>query len=69
MRNDIIVLLDKNPDYFIFLREHPIWHKRLSYAPSDLKEFIDEYKTIRRKRVVDKLEDFSMMINLAKELM
>ena len=69
MRSDIITLLERNKDYFIFLRENPYWYKELSFNPYSLKNFVNEYKVKRRKRLVDKLEDLSMMLTLAKELM
>ncbi|MDD7735251.1 MAG: YlbE-like family protein [Bacilli bacterium] len=69
MRRDIIELLDRDQDYFVYLRENPYWHRELSFNPSSLKLFVEEYKVKRRKRLVDKLEDLSMMITLAKELM
>ena len=69
MRRDIIELLDRDQDYFVYLRENPYWHRELSFNPSSLKLFVEEYKVKRRKRLVDKLEDISMMITLAKELM
>ena len=32
-------------------------------------KFVKEYKIVRRKRVVDKVEDFSLMMTLARELL
>lgn len=69
MKNEIIMKLEKDEDYFIFLRENPKWHKLLSRDPDELKNFFDEYKLKRRKRFKDKMDDLSMMITLAKELM
>ena len=69
MRNDIIVTLEKDNDYFIYLRENPYWHKILSRHPEELSTFIEEYKLKRRKRLVDRIEDLSMMVTLAKELL
>lgn len=69
MRNDLIIYLERDNDYFIFLRENPIWHKRLSRNINEFNAFLEEYKIKRRKRFVDKVEDLSMMISLAKELM
>ncbi len=69
MKNEIIMKLEKDEDYFIFLRENPIWHKKLSRNPEELNAFLDEYKLKRRKRFKDKMDDLSMMITLAKELM
>ena len=61
--------LEKDKDYFIFLREFPHWHKTLSRRPEELSTFFEEYKEKRRKRLVDKVEDLSMMVTLAKELL
>lgn len=69
MRSEIITQLDKNNDLYLFLRENPVWYKVLTRYPDKYKDFIDDYKTKRRKRMVDKIDDLSMMITLAKELM
>ena len=69
MRNDLLMKLDHDEDYFYFLRENPHWHKILSRDPEEFSSFLEEYKLKRRKRFVDKVEDLSMMITLAKELM
>ena len=69
MRNDLLIYLDQDPDYFLFLRENPYWHKILSRNINEFKNFLEDYKTKRRKRLVDKMEDISLMISLAKELM
>ena len=69
MRSDILMKLEKDEDYFYFLRENPSWHKILSRNPEEFTTFLEEYKLKRRKRFVDKVEDISMMITLAKELM
>ena len=69
MRSEILTQLDKNKEYYMFLRENPTWYKILNRDPTKFKDFIDEYKVKRRKRVVDKIDDLSMMITLAKELM
>ena len=69
MRNDLIIYLERDPDYFIFLRENPIWHKRLSRNIYEFNNFLEDYKIKRRKRFVDKMEDLSLILSLAKELM
>ncbi len=69
MRSEIIMALDKDVDYYVFMRENPKWYRILSRDPTQLKAFFEEYKLVRRKRVVDRIEDISMMVNLAKELM
>lgn len=69
MRSEVIVLLDKDIDYYYYLRENPNWYLLLNRDPSLIKDFFEEYKVKRRKRLVDKIDDLSMMITLAKELM
>lgn len=69
MRSDIIVSLNQNNDYWIFLRENPSWHQKLSRHPEAFNEFINEYKIKRRKRVVDKIEDAMDMVNMLTMVM
>ena len=69
MRSEIITQLDKDMDLYLFMRENPIWYKILTRYPDKFNDFKDEYKIKRRKRLVDKIDDLSMMITLAKELM
>lgn len=69
MRSEILTRLDRDQDYYLFLRENPEWYKILTRDPTRFNEFLDVYKTKRRKRMVDRIDDLSMMITLAKELM
>ena len=69
MRNDLIIYLERDMDYFIFLRENPSWHKILSRNIYEFNNFLEDYKVKSRKRFIDKVEDLSLMISLAKELM
>ena len=49
MRSDVNNYLDQNADYWMFLREFPIWHRILSRYPEKINDFMVEYKVIRRK--------------------
>ena len=69
MRSEILTQLDKDIDYYRFLRENPEWYRILNRDPTRFRDFLDDYKTKRRKRIVDRIDDLSMMITLAKELM
>ncbi len=69
MRSDIIEMLNKDNDYWIFLRENPFWHEKLSFYPELVHEFFEEYKTKRRKRFIDKLEDSVNMLSMINMLM
>ena len=69
MRSDIIEMLNQDNDYWLFLREYPYWHQRLSYYPELINSFFEEYKTIRRKRFIDKVEDSANMLSMINLLM
>lgn len=69
MHSIVIIELDKNIDYWQFLREKPTWYRELSRHPERIEDFVKDYKIVRRKRVVDKVEDFSLMMTLARELL
>ena len=69
MHSVVIIELDKNTDYWQILREKPQWYRELSRHPENFQEFVKDYKIVRRKRVVDKVEDFSLMMTLARELL
>ena len=69
MRSDIIEMLNADNDYWIYLRENPYWHERLSYYPELINEFIEEYKVKRRKRFIDKIEDSMNMLSMINMLM
>lgn len=69
MRSNVNAILNSDPDYWIFLRQNPIWHQTLSRHPEKINEFVNEYKTKRRKRFIDKVEDATMMIDLINKVM
>ena len=69
MRSYITNVFSQNPDYWIFLRQYPKWHRILSRHPERLKYFKEEYKVLRRKRFIDKMEDAGNMLSLMQTLM
>ena len=69
MRSNVIATLNKNPDYWIFLRERPYWHRILSVDSYKIKDFLEEYKVVRRKRFIDKVEDASNLLTVVTALM
>ena len=69
MRSDVIAILDKNPDYWKFLRERPYYHRILSVDSSKIKDFLEDYKIARRKRLIDKVEDTSNLLTLVQAMM
>ena len=69
MRSDVMAVLDKNPDYWKFLRERPYYHRILSIDGSKIKDFLEDYKVARRKRFIDKVEDTSNLLTLVQAMM
>ena len=64
-----MAILDKDPDYWKFLRERPYWHRILSVDREKINEFKEEYKIVRRKRFIDKVEDTSNLLTIIQALM
>ena len=69
MRSNVIAILDKNPDYWAFLRERPYWHRILSVDSNKIGKFIEEYRVVRRKRFIDKVEDTSNLLTIVQAMM
>ena len=69
MRSNVMVILDKNPDYWKFLRERPYWHRILSVDSGKIKDFLQEYKMVKRKRFIDKVGDTSNLLTLVQAMM
>lgn len=66
MRSEIIQQLNNDVDYYYFLKEKPVWVKIISIYPNRLKDFLDEYKVVRKKRMIDKIDDVNVLLNLAE---
>ena len=69
MRSDIVSIINRNEDYLKFLKERPYWYKILSIEPYKINEFKEEYKLVRRKRFIDKVEDTSNLLTIIQALM
>ena len=69
MRSNIVAILDSNQDYWQFLKERPYWVRTLSIEPDKINEFLEEYKIVRRKRFIDKVEDTSNLLTIIQALM
>ena len=68
MRREVWQELSKNPDYMIFLREHPEWYTELAFRPENLRAFIDFYKEERKLTLPDKIEKVSLLLNMLEML-
>ncbi len=69
MRSNVTSILNSNPDYWVFLREDAKWHRILSRYPGMINKFLEEYKVKRRKRLIDKVEDVSSILDLVNKMM
>ena len=69
MRSDVLNVIKSNEDYSVFLKERPYWYKILSIEPHRINEFKEEYKVVRRKRFIDKVEDTSNLLTIIHALM
>lgn len=69
MRSEIRSIINSNEDYLKFLKERPYWYRILSIEPYRINEFKEEYKVVRRKRVIDKIEDTSNLLTIIQALM
>lgn len=69
MRSNIVSILDGNQDYWEFLKERPYWIRILSIEPDKINEFLNEYKVVRRKRFIDRVEDTSNLLTIIQALM
>ncbi len=69
MRSNIVSVINSNEDYWTFLKERPYWIRTLSIEPEKINDFIDEYKVVRRKRFIDKVEDTSNLLTIIQALM
>lgn len=69
MRSDIVSFINSDEDYKKFLKERPYWYKILSIEPHRINEFKEEYKVVRRKRFIDRVEDTSNLLTIIQALM
>ena len=69
MRSEVRIILDSNDDYWLFLKERPYWIRILSIEPDKINDFLEEYKIVRRKRFIDKVEDTSNLLTIIQALM
>ncbi|MET3698113.1 YlbE-like protein [Bacillus oleivorans] len=69
MRSEIYELVRKNPDWVRFLREQPIWYRKLSRNPNDWETFEISALHYFRKTIPHKVEQFSQSIQMATMMM
>ena len=69
MRSEILTQLDKNPDYYMFLRENPTWYKILNRNPLSFNDFIEEMKAAYKLRPQDKIDKILNTLDVINAIM
>lgn len=65
MRQSIIHVIQMDEDLHRFLREQPIWYRRLSRNPDEFSEFKRQAKAYYRKTLPDKVAKISNGMQMA----
>lgn len=65
MRSEITDLIKQNPDWNRFIREQPIWYRKLSRNPNDWETFEITALHYYRKTIPHKVEQFSNSVQMA----
>ena len=69
MRSEILTQLDKNNDYYMFLRENPTWYKILNRNPLSFNDFIEEMKAAYKLRPQDKIDKILNTLDVINAIM
>ena len=65
MRQDIYELIEADEDLLNFLRQQPIWYRRLSRNPQDFELFSTETKYFFKKSIPDRVNQLSNSVQMA----
>ncbi|MET3686281.1 hypothetical protein ABIC37_001792 [Priestia megaterium] len=65
MRKDIYDYMQSRPKLNDFVREQPMWYRRLSRNPEELEKFELESKHYYKQTIPHKVEKFSNSIQMA----
>lgn len=52
-----------------YLRYNPKWYLILSRYPKEYSRLVQEYKDVKNKAFIDKIEQVSMLINMIEMMM
>lgn len=65
MRKDVYIYLEQNKELRTFLREQPIWYRRLSRDPNKLRNMEIEALHYYKKTIPHRVEKFSNSVQMA----
>lgn len=69
MRQEIIDYLNQNADLQKFVREQPIWYRKLSRNPHDLQKLEISSLHYYKKTIPHQVEKFSQSVQMASMMM
>lgn len=69
MRMDMMEYIKADPDLIKFLREQPIWYRKLGRNPEHLQAFQISSLHYHRKTIPHKVEKFSNSVQMASMMM
>jgi hypothetical protein len=69
MRKDVMDYIQADPDLKKFLREQPIWYRKLCRNPNDLQSFQVAALHYYKKTIPHQVEKFSNGIQMASMMM
>lgn len=65
MRRDVLEYIERQKDLKQFLRDQPIWYRKLSRNPYDLQSLEIESLRYNKKTIPDKVDKFSNSVQMA----
>lgn len=69
LRYDIIDYIYENEDYKMFLREHPLWYRKLTRDPYDTEPFELAALQFFKKTLPDRVEKLNNQLGFASFMM
>ncbi|WP_066066436.1 YlbE-like family protein [Neobacillus soli] len=65
MRRDVLEYIERQKDLKQFLRDQPIWYRKLSRNPYDLQSLEIESLRYYKKTIPDKVDKFTNSVQMA----
>ncbi|WP_347550493.1 YlbE-like family protein [Pseudalkalibacillus hwajinpoensis] len=69
MREEVQAFLSTRQDLVIFLRNQPVWYRRLSREPYALKEFEEASKVFYGQTFPQKVDRFQNQLNMVNMML
>lgn len=69
MRMEVVEAIKQNPDWVTFIREQPVWYRKLARHPHNLETFEIAALQHLRKTIPHRVENFSNGVQMASIMM